>query len=193
MKFNYPMLIPPFEAKDFKLMTKVEAKQYYDWFIIQQEDRCNLLMRAYKETGGDQDLDYTFDDLVPLWKWASGFFGTRDLTSIEKANWLEKTPVRLRGVIPEPKELTTSSMCLGVDIGFYVAELFMRKDQSIKWELFTKKGGPLNKPYLTGFKMPFVPYDLTISCVWSVCNGKKGETILFEACNVWLEDLNDNS
>ena len=112
-------------------------------------------------------FDYTRESLVPLWVWAIDQFGVRGLTEEERKQYRETTPEWLRKVRAEPRELTSLTKTLIVDIGFYLADVYRRKHPQIDWALWTKKAGPCNQPFLNGFKIPLVPKDLVSGCAWT--------------------------
>lgn len=46
LRYDYPMMIPPFEVKDYSTMTPKEAKQHFDWFVGEVPKRIRLLLGA---------------------------------------------------------------------------------------------------------------------------------------------------
>jgi hypothetical protein len=189
--FDYPLLEPPFEMKAFEEMTRAEARQHFEWFVAQSEPRRKLLVQAMKATDGPyRALDYTPESLVALWDWATRFLAADQPTEEEYEAFLESSPAWVRQAGTKPAELTVGTMCLCLDIGYYLAEVFMSESEGLQWALWTKKTGPFNKPYLDGFRLPLVPSDLASSCAWSVINtGERDPSLLFNAYAVWQEDL----
>jgi hypothetical protein len=191
--FEYPGIEPPLGSKPFQEMTKAEARQTFEWFVARSETRRQILIDAVRATGGDADrLDYTPQSLVPLWSWAMFHMQDRETTEEEREAFYARVQEPLRGVIKYDRTDTAGTRQLIMDIGFYVAEVFMRKyPQQVKWALWTRKAGPYNQPYLTGFKVPFVPSDIAGASAGKVLRGIRDPRTLKIAYDRWAEDLAD--
>lgn len=194
IRFEYPGIKPPCGDKGPRDMTKVEAKQTFEWFVSQSQERREILIEAVRATGGDADrLDYTPSSLVTLWAWAMFNMQERKTTPSERAAFYANVKGPLRNFINYETTMTAGTHQVIMDIGFYLAEVFMRKYPQIKWALWTKKVGPYNKPYLTGFKLPFVPMDLVGACAGHTINGKRNPSMLKEYYDRWVQDLTEES
>ncbi len=76
-----------------------------------------------------------------------------------------------------------------MDIGFYFAEVFMRHYSRVRWILWKQKDSCLNKPVLSGFKVPLVPIDVVSACAWKVLKGGRNSQLLLSKYRVWEADL----
>jgi hypothetical protein len=187
--YDYPFPDLPYEFKPFEEMTPAEAQEHLDWFVRMSGARRELLIRAFHATGGKGKLDYGPDSLVPLWKWAMPWMEEVKPTADELARILEAEPAWVRKAEIEFGELTSGAKCVCMDIGFYIAEIFIESYEGIEWAWWPKKTGPYNRPYLTGFRAPFVPSDLVAGCAWSVVKRTGSPKSLREGFDVWAQDL----
>ena len=189
-RFEYPLPDPPKEFKVFEEMTLHEAQEHFEWFLGLSGPRRDLLVRAFSATGGRGQLDYTPDSLIPLWTWAIPLFETKDPTPDELARRLAEGPEWVRRADISFAELTPGTVCLCMDIGFYVAEIFIRRHPDLHWALWLKKTGPYNRPYLRGFPgAPLVPVDLVAGCAWMVTDGNRTDRLLLENYEHWEAEL----
>ena len=103
---------------------------------------------------------------------------------------LSEAPEWVRRADIEFGELSTGTKCLCMDIGFYLAEVFMRGFPELEWALWTKKIGPFNRAYIDGFPgAPFVPSDLVAACAWIAIDGDRSESLLLEEYRKWESKL----
>src|SRR5260221_5792588 len=123
----------------------------------------------------------------------SGFWEERPMTSAERQSFRDSLPEAARGLekFENPRELTTATLCYGIDIGFYVAEVFMREYPHVHWVLWKNRGHAFNKPVLAGFKLPLIPSDLVTGSIWKSFKDSNG-TVLLDAFKVWEKDLSDS-
>ena len=187
--FDYRGIEPPPPFKPFCDMDAVEAQRHFEWFISQSEPRRRLLLEAVEATGGEVTAcDYTPPSLVPLWGTMSGFFQSRPMTLEEEARLYDTSPAAAQQAKLDLRELTTATACLALDIGFYVAEVYMRLYPQVRWLLCTKRNQAFNKPILTGFKLPLVPSDMVIGSVWKHLATPR-DTLLFDIYRLWEQDV----
>jgi hypothetical protein len=180
------MIEPPFPMKEFKEMSKVEAKQYFDWFVSLSEERCEILRSAIEAASGKAPwFDYSRDSLVPLAKWAAPHFGVRPLTPEEREQYTSTAPRWYQESYEEPRELNSGTKTLVLDIGFYFAEVFMKAHPALHWDLWFKKAGPFNRPYIAGFDTPLVPSDPVAAMAWAVYKGDRDPYYLQNKYDVW--------
>lgn len=166
-------------------MNDAEAQEYFSWFIGQSENRRKLLLDMIHATGGlVSACDYTPKSLIPLWHSTSQLFEKRAMTGQEREAVFQNAPAAARRVPLDLAELTTSTGCLAMDIGFYVAEIFTRSHPKMHWTICKDEEGPLNEPMIAGFKLYLIPYHLVVSCVWSQLREPKDEW-LYEAVRHW--------
>jgi hypothetical protein len=189
--FDYPGIEPPFKFKPLQEMTKEEAQRHFDWFVAQSEPRRKLLINAIAATGGDAAaFDYSPESLIPLWVAMSRLFEARPMTQIEKDAFQNSLPAAAKQLkkFDNPKELTTATLCYAIDIGFYVAEVYMRYYPQVRWALWQGKDIGFNKAALSGFKLPLIPSDMVCGSVWKHFKTPK-QTLLLDIYRVWEKEL----
>ena len=170
-------------------MTREEAREHFEWFVGISEARRDLLTRAYYATGGKGQLDHTPDSLVPLWVWTTPLMESRDPSPEELRAQISEGPEWIKKANISFAELTPSTKCLCMDIGFYLAQLYLQRYSQVQWALWRKKTGPYNRPILTGFRMQLVPCDLVAGCAWSAVKNRGDKHLLREKYHLWLGDL----
>lgn len=157
MLFDYPFDSPLFEVVPFDKMTKRQAHAHYEWFIERIPSRLDLLLNAYRNCGGGDSLEYTRESLVPLWTWARlQLCGNQpskmDFDHADKlaltfsggniVNGAKVSPSQLeslkRTFAPVSPVLSAFDQIFCIDIGYYYAEVLMRRDKAIKWSLMLK-------------------------------------------------------
>lgn len=178
---------PPFKVRAFEDMTLGEATAHFHWFVSQSPVRQALLARAFEATSGQRSpLDYTAQSLVPLWAWASSYVSAEKIGDPE-ARSLPGTSQVLK--LPPPLELSIATKALAVDIGFYVAELLIRRSSRVRWVLWREHGHAWNRPALDGLALVCVPSDIVVSCCWSTVYDGKNEQYLYDTFLIWSEDV----
>jgi hypothetical protein len=190
-QFDYPNYEPPFKPKPLDELTDEEAQQQFDWFIAQSESRRKLLLDAIRATGGKADqCDYTPESLIPLWTSMSRFFGTRPLDEDEKKALYDSWSAAAKRLkrFDDPKELTTATLCYAMDIGFYVAQVYMRLYPQVRWILWKGRHVGNNKAALSGFKLPLIPFDMVRGSIWKHFKTPK-DTLLLDIYRVWEADI----
>jgi hypothetical protein len=189
---KYPSIEPPIQ-KDSYNMTKNEAEIYFNWWVKESPKRIELLTRMFVNTGGGnkEDLDYSPESLITLWRWYIPYIHTqkksRKDTGIERAD----IPKHMKQDITiSSKELHFASFRLLIDINFYFAEVFLRNNPSLKWSLLTKPKNSMdyNKPVIIGFKSSDIlnPLRIVYTCTLHVLDGKKDSNRLYDAYNIWI-------
>lgn len=170
-------------------MNEREAVEHYEWFIAQSAPRRVLLLDAVRAIGGKVDeCDYTPESLVPLWTSMTPFFEKRKMTNEEKAVFYDEIPAAGRRLKFDLRVQTTSTLCYALDIGFYVAEVYMRHYPQVHWILWKGKDRGFNKAALSGFKLPLIPMDLVSASVGRHLRDPK-DTLLLDRYRVWEKDL----
>jgi len=188
--YHYDKIVPPEGLKRFSKMDKKEAQAFFDWFVGQSEARQKCLMETVRRSNGPAgELDYSFDSLVPLWRWVRPYLKTRKLSAREREEEIRKTPELLRGVVTDFRDLTDTTLSLCIDISYYLAEVFRRKYPQIEWAIWKGRDSAGNRPCLTGFKLPFIPVDPVIACAWRSIDDGSGDDTLRKAMDVWINDL----
>jgi hypothetical protein len=133
-------------------------------------------------------LDYTPESLVPLWKAMSPYFDKRPLTEEEKGKFFKSIPAAAKQLKFSLKTQTTQTRCFAIDIGFYVAEIYMRRYSQVHWIIFKHKSMSFNKPALSGFYLPLVPSDMVKASIGKQIRIPK-DTHLLDIYQKWVTNL----
>lgn len=133
---SYDICIPPID-KPFSLLSSIEAKNYFDWYISKIPERISYLSgEISKAMKKDLDLiDFSPDSLEIIWRW---FLGEAH-TETSASNVLQ---------------LDMQTEYIIRDIGMYVGELFNSRYTGINWSYYEtpKTDFFVNRPVLIGFK-----------------------------------------
>ncbi len=157
--FRYDYLVSP-RGFDYQSMTKDEAKEHFEWFLKNAENRVEYLKRFCKDSCL---LDYSYESLVPLWEL---FLNRSHIEKIPKRKLKElKAQYEAFGDdFAATHQLSVSTEYLIRDIGIYLAEIFKRTSDDIYWRLADKPKTYffVNRPMLAGFVDE--NYDPTYQC-----------------------------
>src|SRR5260221_6474515 len=131
---DYPCIEPPFKHKPVREMNESDAHRHFDWFVSQSEPRRKLLLEIIRATCADTAAcDYSPASLVYLWKVMCKFFESRSMTADEEQTALHGLPpvAQASKKFENPQTLTSATLCFAIDIGYYVAEIFMRRHRHV--------------------------------------------------------------
>ncbi len=195
---EYSMMEPPFPVRDFKEMTKKEAQQNFDWFVLQIPHRLNLLKTLVEHTEfkSCERLDLSEKSLIDIWSWFIPHVKTVQRSPEEMKNLLESIPDGLHSSIIQDQSFTLSkeTKILVVDLAIYFAEVFTRNYPSISWGFLTKPKSLVyvNKPVLLGFKHNELdPVQIVRVLASKVSKGNKEINELLKLFHVWKEKIKD--
>lgn len=186
---NYEMMIPPFEIIRFKDMNKVQAKEYFEWYMSQKENRINVLKNYIKDDGGDIVFDYTVDSLIPLWEWYESKISYRELSDKEVESRKKRYPQWMENYISN-KDLSFETLKISLDVAIYFAEVIVRNNDEISWGYFTKPKNRIsvNEPTLLGF---ICDKDLNPRTIVNTCTRRSGreknKNRLYDIYHVWMD------
>ena len=157
--------------------------------MSQSKARRNILLDAVERLGGQKsELDYTPESLIPLWKAMSPLFKKRPLTAEEKGRFYKGIPSAAKQLKFSLTTQTTETLCLAIDIGYYIAEIYMRRYPQVHWVVFKHKSMSFNKPALSGFYLPLVPADMVKGSI-----GKQlrmpSDRHLFDIYQKWVTNI----
>jgi len=157
-------------------------------------------------------LDYTFDSLLPLWRWF--YPAARFQTIAPKVLEGMSSTLKLCGRSDSDKLspsisllFTQETRMITFAIGHYVGKCFTDRSSAIKWGTHTVKGNTLKiKPVLKGFVIPedsedygriFAPFDEVTHTAELMLCGKYTVSGLYDLCMRWSgyipEDSNDTA
>ena len=193
MSFDYHMMIPPMALPSFDEMTPAQARVHFDWFTQQSGVRIDQLKRAYAhEVVSPSDLDESRDSLVPLWRWLARHAKERPLSQEEAEQRRSQLPQWVLEAGVTAGELSSPSLALAVDAGFYLARIFLKAyPDKVSWTLWERSGDQYyNRPVLVGFgAAPLLPHELLINAMWGVVHGRMDENRLAKIYDVWARKL----
>lgn len=174
-------------------MTNQEAQAFFEQYLKLREERLNVLRQRFDETqsGGEIELDFTPESLVPLWRWASSHFTLREHTA-EELKHIMQLPEWFREYQLTTKDLSPESKQLLIDIAYYFAEVFVRNHAGIQWEICkprVKRDGDGNQPVLTGFKVAMNPRRLVDVAARKTLSRRAGEDELLRLYYNWSQNL----
>ncbi len=193
---DYEIIKPPFSL-EFNSMSKEELKGYYKWYLNIIPERMKILERAVKSTKGYEDwkADYSPDSLIKLGQWFYENVETRKLTEEEIKAVYDNSPEWFREVEIEDWELTRKTISLSIDIGMYLANVFIKNHPQVKWYhciRCSKNNIDYGKPVLKGFgKVSFEPTNMSLVQAYSIVRGKKKGEGLRRIYDIWSKDIKE--
>lgn len=190
---DYKIIAPPFTLR-FKEMNKQELVAYNKWFLGQIPERIETLTAAVRCTPGFQDwqADYTPESLDRLGEWFAKQVETRKQTEEEKQEIYDRAPTWFRTVEISDWELTNRTFSLAMDIGMYLALVFLKNVPGLTW-FHTTKGSKnwvdYGQPVLEGFKRfkgdVFNPVRMMVTLAYGLARGSRSSGGLRELYEIW--------
>ncbi len=190
---EYEVIQPPFTLK-FRIMSKVEANRYFNWFMTQIPIRVAVLEQAVQSATSFESwrADYTLESLEKLGLWFYKNLETRKRSSEEKEEIYSKAPDWFRNVDVEDWELTNRSFSLAIDIGMYLSQVFAKNIPDLKWVLVKKPKNDINyhQPVLKGTgKLAFNPVQVMVTLAYGFARRNKSPERLKEIYDIWANLL----
>jgi len=160
----YQPLVPPFDKPPI-LFSAAEAKQYFDWYMEHLDERCEYLIeKAANGLGCSKSVfDYSFDSLIPLWRWFLGDVETevrsRERAALIRSCYAQSVPRMdffadmMNDHRDEPLLSVYSEMVLR-DVGMYWGQTFYKNCSDVlRWgyKRTPKNYIHVNEPLLMGF------------------------------------------
>lgn len=195
---GYELFVPYTEPRFDEWKTK-EARAYFNWFIEQIPDRIRELASVVEAWDADCHLDFDPDSLYCLGRFFLRHVGTRPKSDEELAQ--ERAFLRsVKGsygltmesiieVQDSTLDPTTISLC--VDIGMYFGEVLRASHPQLRWDLWTRKTEPHNRPALVGFdfKLGLDPVGLLVTRAWAVAREEeRNPNRLRELLEAWSRE-----
>lgn len=155
---DYILMTPPFIIGEFRKLSRIEAKQHFDWYVKQIPSRLSLLQDYYTESCSiGNHLDFSEQSLVNIWNWF-----IENVEIIEKLNseieeekaiipnWMHETITQTK--------IATKWKSIAHDIGLYFATSLIKGSNSLKWDIiYTPKNFiSVNKPIVSGFNSKLI-------------------------------------
>lgn len=175
-------------------MSKVEANNYFNWFLDQIPVRINVLEQAVQFTPGYEDwrADYTSESLGKLGKWFYERVETRQRTEGEKVDIYGKAPDWFRNVEVQDWELTNRSFSLAMDIGMYLSQVLVKNLPDLQWMLVEKPKNDMDfqQPVLKGTgRLVFNPVSTMVTLAYGFARNNKSPDRLREIYDIWANLL----
>ncbi len=190
---KYEIIQPPFTLK-FRVMSRVEANKYFNWFMDQIPVRISVLETAVQSTPEYEDwrADYTSESLGKLGRWFYEHIETRKRTGEEKVEIYGKAPDWFRNVEVQDWELTNRSFSLAMDIGMYLSQVFVKNLPDLKWILVEKPKNDVDfqQPVLKGTgRLVFNPVSTMVTLAYGFARNNKSPGRLRELYDIWANLL----
>jgi hypothetical protein len=187
----YQTIQPPFTLK-FDQMSKKELKDYFQWFQSVMPDRIMELTNVVKGSPGFEKWvpDLTPESLGPLGNWLATHVETRSRTPEEFEHIRSQTPYRFE---ISTSELTNKTFSLAMDVGAYLAQVFLRNHASLKWEQSVRGSKTYidyGQPIIEGFGVtPLNPIRIAVTLAYGLANKTKTGARLRELYDIWSKDI----
>lgn len=186
----YATIQPPFTLK-FREMSKQELKDYFRWFFDVLPHRTRELAETVRQSPGFETWqpDQTPASLDALGEWFSVQAETRKRTPDERQEIASRSSFPIE--VPN-EELTNRTFSLAMDIGMYLAQVFLKNFPSLRWEqpLDDKKFADYGQPVLDGFgPVPFNPVRIAVTLAYGLVSKKQSGKRLREIYDYWSKQV----
>lgn len=189
---DYYAISPPFEIKEFEVMTKKEAQQHFDWFVSQIPDRLNQLKALYAWSNENDalPLNGSPESLTALWEWFIPMVEIEPKSSEEIAKELAQLPEWVHEeYLENPYEFTLATHSMVIDIGIYFGEVFIKEFPELEWGFVSKPKSlvHVNRPIimLKDSSFEFEPRQLIYTLTLEILKKETKKEALRELYEVW--------
>lgn len=188
--FEYSVIAPPFTLK-FREMSKKELESYYCWFIDIIPQRIAILIKSVKSTPGFEDWepDYLPASLDKLGEWFARQVETRTRKDEEKLAIVSNSPLRLKNVQIDDRELTNKTFSIAIDVGMYLSQVFLKNVHGLKWKQMlkgNKRNIDYGQPVFGNFgNIDFNPVRMMVTQAYGIVHGTKKGTSLKQLYEIW--------
>ena len=159
------------------------------WFNNILPDRIDELLRAIQRTPGFETwaANFTPDSLGLLGIWFANQVDTRPRTQEEMLEIANQSsfPKEIPNV-----ELTNRTFSIAFDIGFYLSQVLLKNNPSLKWDqaFKGKRYVDYGQPVLMGFGVvPFNPVRMMVVLAYGLADKMKTGGTLREIYNIWVQ------
>lgn len=190
---KYKVIQPPFTLK-FHEMAKGELREYGEWLHSVTEERLTQLEATVRQTQGFEQwrATYTENSLDLLGEWFVAQVSVRPRTKEELNELHSRSPMLLN---VDEYELTNQTFSLAIDIGLYVARMFLNSFSHVRWtqSFKSKKDIDYGQPVLIGFgKPPFNPLRMMVTLAYSISRGTESKDGLRQIYMIWSKLAKNN-
>lgn len=208
---DYIPFIPPIELQKSNYeFTKKEARQYYEWFLSNVDERATYLRDFISEKQNIErsKLDFSPDSLVHVWKWflsvaSVEIISEEEVTEVKQAYAGVPQPIFDELVRERSLRLSATTEYVLRDIGMYISKMFIDNYSMLTWNLKLKPKSDVhaNLPVIVGFvddnpsyEKPYrpelEPVDLARTPALKLIRNPfevPRNNDLLKWCNMWLE------
>jgi hypothetical protein len=189
--FYYEIIQPPFSL-DYKIMTKKELRELYEWYINIIPERIKILTKAVNTTKNFEDwkADYTPKSLLKLGEWLS-LIGEKEKMSEKKINVIKKNLAdKYKSIDFDDTELTEKTISICMDIGMYMSQIFLKNNPILKWQLMLgdKRNVDYGHPVIVfGKGSEFNPMRIPCVIADALIDKTDKPSQIYETYKVWIE------
>jgi hypothetical protein len=186
----YEIIQPPF-GKNLRDMSKIELKQYFQWFVDILPRRIDGLADAVHETPGFESwqADLAPSSLSQLGDWFALQVETRRRSEAEMEEMKGKQAFPIEA---SNNELTNKTFSLAMDIGMYFGQVLLTNHPSLKWsqDISDKKFVDYGQPLLVGFgSVPLNPVGIVVVLAYGLVSGKRTGDRLRQLYDIWQNQI----
>lgn len=135
----YPTIEMPFEFTPFSVMSRTEAKEYYEWFLSIIPRRIELLQDYVGLSDSHVQLDLSKDSLISLWGWFIPRIEQKKLTIEEMNGELDIVPDWMRPEVEQNVlKFSRDTETQIIDIAIYFSSVLMHSSNKLKWMVINK-------------------------------------------------------
>ena len=189
---TYQIIIPLF-IPDYKNDTKKKLKEFCDWYIDIIPERLEILINTVKTDENYQgwNPDFSPDSLELLGKWFAENIAVRKKSKNELEEFYSNSPEWAKYIEIPDWDLSNKTYSLGIDIGMYISQVFIKNHPEIKWYYYLKgRKDDINygKPVLEGFgKKYFNPMRMIRVLAYGLADKTENEKSLRKLYNIWIK------
>ncbi len=174
----------------FLKLTDEEAQSFFQEYLRLRDHRLGLLKRTFQQTSGgkEEDLDFSPNSLVPLWRWAAKRLRRREYSEAELMH-IKSLPDWFEQYHLANKPLSEETLILLNDIAYYLGEVLIHTLPNVYWQVCRtdiERYCDENQPVLTGFMDPVNPRGAVKTAALRTLEGTSPDQALLETYGRWL-------
>ena len=181
-------LLDLFDERKFEKLTKVQAKEYFQWYMKQIDAQLEELEKLL--FGTEIILDYSVESLIPVWEWLEKQIRMVPRKEEDIRAEIARRPAWMESYVGR-EEFSLPTLKYAMKVSIYFAEVVVRNmGGKIYWGYFDKPKNRMdvNEPVLLGFRkdMNLNPRRIVEVCMRKSMREKKKDR-LYSTYYVWLE------
>ncbi len=158
---QYTLNTPPFYG-NWSVLSRNQAKIYYEWYIEHIPKRIEVLQQALRTSKEDSYQEWiatkTKLSLDVLGKWLVDNVTVTPVKEERRQEIIQEReaviPKKYLSILELPdEELSEQTLSIIIDVGMYLGETFRHHFPQVQWELYTKNKRYIDyqRPILIGF------------------------------------------